>query len=86
MGGLFGGLLHSGGHEVVFVEREDKIPKLKFDGLMLEMPDSSVVRVKADFRANLKGVEGADLCVVTVKAYDTKSAVNHIASANLKCP
>ncbi|MEM0217637.1 MAG: 2-dehydropantoate 2-reductase [Candidatus Nezhaarchaeales archaeon] len=86
IGGLFGGLLYASGHEILFVEREHKIPILKLNGLRLEMPDSSVIMVKADFRANLQGVRRADLCVVTVKAYDTKSAINHIVSANLECP
>lgn len=86
IGGLFGGLLHNNGHEVVFIERENKVPKLKSNGLRLEMPDSSFITIRADFRADLKGVKEPDLCIVTVKAYDTKSAVNHVTSVNLKCP
>lgn len=86
IGGLFGGLLYNSGHKVVFVEREHKIPRLRDSGLRLEMPDSSIISVKAEFRADLRGVSDVDLCVVTVKAYDTKSAVTHVVSANLNCP
>lgn len=86
IGGLFGGLLYNSGHEVIFIERESKIPRLKSSGLRLEMPDSSIITIKTDFRASLQGIKEVDLCVVAVKAYDTKSAINHVVSANLNCP
>ncbi len=86
IGGLFGGLLHSSGHEVLFVERERKMPKLRAEGLKLIMPDSSTITVRADFRPDLSGVSGVDFCIVAVKAYDTKSAAGYVASAGLKCP
>ncbi|MEM4576482.1 MAG: ketopantoate reductase family protein [Candidatus Nezhaarchaeales archaeon] len=86
IGGLFGGLLCNSGHKVIFVEREHKIPSLRNSGLRLKMPDSSVIYVKAEFRADLRGVNDVDVCVVAVKAYDTRSATTHVAFANLSCP
>ena len=86
IGGLFGGLLHNSGHEVIFVEREHKIPKLISNGLKLEMPDSSTITIKAVFKASLEGLKDLNLCVIAVKAYDTSSAARRIAKANLRCP
>jgi len=86
IGGLFGGLLHNSGHEIIFIEREHKIPKLTSNGLKIEMPDSSTITVKALFKASLGGLKDIDLCVIAVKAYDTASAASHIAKANLGCP
>lgn len=86
IGGLFGGLLHSSGHQVVFIDREHKIPTLSSTGLKLEMSDSSIITVKPTFKPSLIGLKDIDVCIVTVKAYDTISAINHIVDANLKCP
>jgi len=86
IGGFFGSLLYTNGHEVIFVEREYKIPKLSSEGLKVEMPDSSVITVKAVFKPNLKGIKGLDMCIVAVKAYDTSAAVEHIVEANVECP
>ena len=86
IGGLFGGLLCNSGHEVLFVERGHKVPKLRAEGLKLILPDSSTVTVRPDFRPDLVGAGDVDVCVVAVKAYDTTSAVGHVASAGLKCP
>ncbi|RLF09201.1 MAG: 2-dehydropantoate 2-reductase [Thermoprotei archaeon] len=86
IGGLFGGLLSRSGHDVVFVERPHKVERLSLTGLELEMPDSSTIHVKAVFKPTLKGVDDLDICIVAVKAYDTASAVKHVADANLKCP
>jgi 2-dehydropantoate 2-reductase len=86
IGGLFGGLLHNSGHEVLFVERKHKVSKLRAEGLKLMMPDSSTITVKADFRPDLVGAGHVDLCIVAVKAYDTRSAASHVASAGLECP
>jgi ketopantoate reductase len=81
--------LHNSNHDVLFVEQEHKVPKLRAEGLRLIMPDSSTITVKADFRPKLVGVKRCGpqhRCSEGLKAYDTRSATSHVASAGLRCP
>jgi 2-dehydropantoate 2-reductase len=77
MGGLFGGLLAQGGHEVTLVDVwQEAVDAINARGLRIEDRSGAVatVRLRATTRAADAGV--VDLVLVFVKCYHTEAAVS----------
>lgn len=74
VGGYFGGLLSRAGHEVTFVARGDHLRALQAGGLTLETPKGTLKVERARFVATPAEVEGCDVVLFAVKAYDIEAA------------
>ncbi len=81
LGSVFGGLLHEAGIDVTLIERNQKtVEYVRSEGLKLEgVSGSRTIPVKIE-GANSK-VDSADLVIVMVKTYDTRSAIDTISKA-----
>ncbi|MFD1646957.1 ketopantoate reductase family protein [Haloarchaeobius litoreus] len=78
LGSLLGGLLQTGGHDVVLVGRDPHVTTVRSDGLRVETPDGTET-VHPD--ATTDGADlTAELALVTVKAFDTDTAAADLAT------
>jgi 2-dehydropantoate 2-reductase len=76
VGGVLGGLL-STRNEVTLIGRRDHVLAVRSDGLQLSGTVEGVFRPAA--RESVEGLETQDVVLITVKAYDTDTAVREIA-------
>lgn len=77
LGSVFGGLL-STRHEVTLVGRKDHVDAVRRDGLHLSGLNEGAYGPAACLTT--EGLEVQDLVLITVKAYDTRTAVREVAS------
>ena len=82
LGSLFGGIL-SRKNEVLLVGRHEHVKEINNNGLKISGMTEFVAHPEAV--TNIEKHEDADLVVLTVKAYDTRSAVEEIAD-KCECP
>jgi 2-dehydropantoate 2-reductase len=83
IGGLFGALLARGGHEVVFIDpREEVVAAINRQGVGLSAygsdPDS-VTFITARAVSDASGLKVCDGILLTVKAFDTRTAMRSVA-------
>jgi 2-dehydropantoate 2-reductase len=84
IGRFFGGMLISGGHEVVFVERDLEVVKvlnekgIEFMKLGVTNHDACLT-VKANATADSHSISSCDLSILAVKGYATAAATRSIA-------
>jgi len=75
LGSLYGGLL-SEDHDVTLVGRQEHVDAVNGSGLHISGLREGVYRPKA--RTSAEGLGTQDLVLVTVKAYDTRTAVREV--------
>lgn len=81
VGGVIGGRLHEGGHDVTLVARGDHLRALQVHGLTLRSPDAEVtlpvpaVAAPAEARP-----EAGDVVVLATKSHHTAAAVTELAT------
>ena len=74
VGGYFGGLLALHGLDVTFIARGEHLRAMQKNGLTLETPKGSLHVGNARFVANPAEVDGCDVVLFAVKAYDIEAA------------
>jgi 2-dehydropantoate 2-reductase len=74
IGGYIGAKLYKGGHDVTFVARGQHLQALKQKGLQLVSPEGNVT-VKTTFTDSLFRHPQVDLIIISVKSFDTLSAI-----------
>jgi 2-dehydropantoate 2-reductase len=74
VGGYLGAKLWKGGYDVIFVARGKHLEAMKQHGLTLNSLEGKII-VHAPFTDTLTHQAPADLIVVSVKSFDTQSAV-----------
>jgi len=83
IGRLFGGMLGSGGHEVVFVEKDpDVVKSINENGIQFmklgETKSDVYLNVEARATAEGSSVDSCDLSILAVKSYTTAAATRSI--------
>lgn len=78
VGGFFGAKLKLAGNDVVFLSRGETLKMLKSNGLTLETKEKTSIIKDAIFTDNPSELTTCKYILVTVKSYDTKSAINQI--------
>ncbi|MGD9963671.1 MAG: ketopantoate reductase family protein, partial [Thermoplasmata archaeon] len=75
LGSALGGIL-ARKHDVILVGRKDNMDAVGLHGLLM----TGVIESTADVRAyeSVDGIEPPDIMILTTKAYDTKSAIDHL--------
>ncbi|WP_267641273.1 ketopantoate reductase family protein [Haloarchaeobius amylolyticus] len=82
LGSLVGGLLGHHGHDVTLVGRESHVAAVRESGLRVVTPDDAFT-VDVGATTDVHDCEGADLAIVTVKAFDTAAAARDLADCDL---
>lgn len=77
LGSALGGIL-ARKHEVILVGRKDNMDAVGLHGLLM----TGVIESTADVRTyeSVDGIEPPDFMILTTKAYDTKSAIDHLSN------
>jgi 2-dehydropantoate 2-reductase len=70
VGGLFGGLLASAGHDVAFIARGAHLRAIRARGLRVELPDAPFTIAPADATDVPAEVGPVELAMLCVKSYD----------------
>lgn len=84
MGGLLGGTLAKGGHDVTLVDvSREAVEILQREGLVIEDRSGRTEKIAIHASADPVAVRDADLVLILVKSYHTRAAVTSIA-AHLK--
>ena len=81
VGGYFGARLAEGGHDVTLVARGENLAALQRDGLTLQLPDSTRRLPGIGAVASPAEAPPADVVLVCVKSYDTRSAAEALRPA-----
>jgi 2-dehydropantoate 2-reductase len=77
LGGTFGALLASAGFDVTMIEIDKRrVEAIKKNGIVLNMPDGTVKKVKVKITDNPKEAGIMDIIQISVKGYHTHSAAN----------
>ena len=81
VGGYFGARLAEGGHDVTLVARGANLAALQRDGLTLQLPDGARRLPGIGAVASPAEAPPADVVLVCVKSYDTRSAAEALRPA-----
>lgn len=80
VGGYLGAKLWKAGHEMKFIARGEHLAEMRRHGLTLESGEGKIL-VRSDFSETLGDSAKIDLGIVSVKSYDTESAVRLLEPA-----
>jgi 2-dehydropantoate 2-reductase len=78
IGGYFGGLLATGGHEVTFIARGEHLRAIRSRGLEVRSPHSSFTIAPARATDRPAEVGAVDLVLFAVKTYDSDAAIEQM--------
>lgn len=79
VGSFFGGMLARAGHRVTLIAREPHVRAIEAEGLVLEMADGRVDRVRPAASTRLDSARGADLVLFCVKSTDSDAVARELA-------